>query len=330
MGRTRSITDRLFAYTPPPVFPFYYNRLSTWANNRILARYLKVALGRLVWSPDVFWTYWPNSASIAGALGETASVYHCIDNFSETRYPLSSSTTVRAMEDALWRKVDLVLARTPRLVEGRESLNLNTHVLSGGVDTDHFNPATTSEPPPHLTKIPSPRVGFLGTIDDRLDYELLLSVVQALPDMNFVFVGPTRRHLADTGPLRALPNVHFFPACTPTEAPTAMSAFDVCTIPYRINAYTEGVSPIKLYEYLAMEKPVVATQLPYILREKDCISIAEDSDSFVRQLKAAAANPGASEIKRTRRERAHAHSWKTHADTIERLLFATFEEKRRA
>ena len=328
MGHKRAITESLLIYTPPPVIPFYYNQFSTWANNHILVRYLETTLENLRWSVDVFWTYWPNSASMIGFLGEQLTVYHCIDNFPQARYTFSSRATIRGMEDTLWRTVDLVLVRTPGLIKGRESLNQNTHLLPGGVDTDRFNPATVPKPPPYLTSISSPRIGFLGTIDDRLDFDLLLSVVRELPEMNFVFVGPLRRHLADVGRMRAQSNVHFVSPCTPDEAPSVMSAFDVGLIPYRINAYTEGVSPIKLYEYLAMEKPVVATPLPYVLRERDCVSIAEDSGSFVRLLKAAIANPGDPKLRRTRRERAKAHSWELHADTIERLLSTTLDKKR--
>jgi glycosyltransferase involved in cell wall biosynthesis len=94
----------------------------------------------------------------------------------------------------------------------------------------------------------------------------------------------------------------------------------VCLIPYRITDYTRGLSPIKLYEYLALGKPVVATDLPYLQREAAHIHIARTAQDFLTAIREALARPPTTEDRSRWRAAAEAHSWKDQVDQIEYLL----------
>lgn len=321
LGRVREVTTRLLAYTPPPVLPVYYNRVANAANQRLLLRYLRGSLARLGWQVDVLWTYWPNTAYLIGRLGEKVSVYHCIDDFAAVGYPMTSRRAIVRMEAQQCRKVDLIVTRTAALTTAKRRLNPNTHFSPGGVDTDHFDPSQVTPPPPEVADLPRPRVGFLGTIDDRVDVSLLAQCAVALPAATIVLVGPVRRHRVDVRPLRGLRNVRFLPPCPHSQVPAIVGAFDVCLIPYRVNEYTRGLSPVKLYEYLAMGKPVVATNLPYLRREAAHIRIGETPQEFLAEVRAAIeCSPGTQEREKWRAV-AQAHSWERQVLKIMRLLY---------
>jgi glycosyltransferase involved in cell wall biosynthesis len=49
--------------------------------------------------------------------------------------------------------------------------------------------------------------------------------------------------------------------------PDLLSAADVCLLPFQTVAATEHIVPIKIYEYMAGGKPVVATPLPGVMRD---------------------------------------------------------------
>lgn len=317
--------DRLLIYTPRPVLPIYYHPWTNAINQRLLGRDLRRALARLGRQPDILWSYWANSAPLVGRLGERAAVYHCIDDFTAVDYPLTPHGSIASMEAELCRRVDLVLARTAELAEDKRRHNLNTVYLPGGVDLTLFDPTHSRLEPGPPDEIPHPRAGFLGTLDDRVDVTLLAAAGQALPHVQFVLVGPVKRHLIDLAPLQALPNVHFVPACDHTAVPSYMAAFDVCLIPYRVNRYTQGLSPLKLYEYLALEKPVVATNLPYLSREAHLIRIAATPEGFIAAIQAALAHPGTAPERQARRAAATAASWDAQVDTIEAELAKVLE-----
>lgn len=327
MGKLRPIHDNLFAYTPHPVLPIYYHPLTNAVNQRLLARDVRGALRRLGWSPDVLWSYWPNSAYLVGKLGERAAVYHCIDEFSTRSYPLVREGVIAAMEAELCRKVDVVFARTEALAEAKRRFNPHTQFLPGGVDLSLFDTARPMPDAPSIAALPRPRVGFLGTIDDRLDVELLAATFRQLPDVHLVMAGPVKQHLVDLSALAALPNVHFLPAYAHADAPAMIAALDVCLIPYRLNSYTEGLSPLKLYEYLAMGKPVVSTPLPYVQREAAHVSIATDAAQFAAAIQGYLTSPPTATARAAWQQAAAAVSWASQVDHIEATLAPLLEEK---
>jgi len=325
LGRTRRVPDGPLVYTPLPILPVYYNPLVNALNQRLLLCYLRRILARLGWRPDVLWTYWPHTAYLVGRLGERTAVYHCIDDFAAVGYPLTTRRAIARMEAGQCRRVDLIFARTERLAAARGALNPNTHLLTGGVDTAHFDPAHVSTPPASLAALPHPRVGLVGTLDDRVDVALLAYCAANLPQATFPLVGPVRHHRVDVRPLTRLPNVHLLPPHPHAEVPAIVAALDVCLIPYHVNPYTEGLSPIKLYEYLAMGKPVVATDLPYLRREAAHIRIARSADRFLDAVQESLARPPTPEEQARRRAAAEAQSWERQVDKIEHHLSLLLE-----
>ena len=327
MGRVRRVAEGLVAYTPPPILPVYYHPLVNPINQRLLHAYLRRATRHLDWRPDVLWTYWPHTAYLVGRLGARAAVYHCIDDFSAVSYPLTPRGAIGRMEAEQCRRVDLVFARTRKLADAKRRHNVATYLLPGGIDVVHFDPARAGDPRPDVRALPAPRVGMVGTFDDRVDVGLVARCAEEIGEASFVFVGPIKHHRVGVRRLNALDNVSLLPACNHLEVPGIVAALDVCLIPYRVNAYTEGLSPIKLYECLAMGKPVVATDLPYVRREAANVRLASSADEFISAIREALAHPASAEERRRWRAAAGEHSWVRQVDEIERYLTPALEAR---
>ncbi len=313
----------LQVYAPPPVLPIFYHPWTNLFSQRILKLAIRRALGRLGWQADIFWTYWANSSYLVGAFGEKIALYHCIDNFRASGYPLVSQEQISVMEETLCRKVDLVLTRTPGLAETLRPASRQLEVISGGVDLDQFNPFRPDRrlsSPPELDALPKPMIGLVGSLDDRLDVSLLEQVARRLPQVTLVLAGFLRSHLVDLSALIALPNVYLLPAMPHHRVPSFVAQFDVCLIPYLVNDYTREVSPLKLYEFLAMGKPVVATPLPYVCREKDHIFLARSAEEFVLGVEKALKEDTSPEVQAARRQAAEPYSWDKQVRMIEDIV----------
>ena len=63
--------------------------------------------------------------------------------------------------------------------------------------------------------------------------------------------------------------------------PHYVKVFDVCIVPYKLNEQTQNLSPLKLYDFMAMGKGIVTTDFPIAREFKDVLHIAESKETFV-------------------------------------------------
>lgn len=63
-----------------------------------------------------------------------------------------------------------------------------------------------------------------------------------------------------------------------------VAAADICLLPAYRNEIMMNIVPIKMYEYMAMGKPVIATKLPGIIQEFGCengISYVDSAEDVI-------------------------------------------------
>jgi glycosyltransferase involved in cell wall biosynthesis len=237
------------------------------------------------------------------------SVYHIDDDyaFDEARVGLT------ALEAATIRRVDQVIIHSPRLMELKGSLNPHTTHVPNGVD---FAACSTPTPEPaDLAAIPHPRIGYAGWIKPQLDWALLDATAARCPEMSFVFVGQTMplERLTPDPAYRALvgrPNVFLLGMKTSDELAGYHQHFDVCTMPYRIDPYTDCIYPLKLHEYLASGRPVVGTPIRSLKSFRGAVTLADGPDQWREALLGAIAPEANFEPLRLARQRiAREHEW---------------------
>ncbi len=78
------------------------------------------------------------------------------------------------------------------------------------------------------------------------------------------------------------PNVHRIGEVPYERLPEHLAAFDVCTIPFQRTPLTEATNPVKLYEYFATGKPVVARRLPEIEPFADVVELYDSAGAIRR------------------------------------------------
>ena len=163
------------------------------------------------------------------------------------------------LEPELAASADLVLANSTRFAAELQAYNPHTYPIETGVNLTLYNPAKEYGTPDDVQNIPHPIIGYMGTINStRLDGELLYQIISQRPDYSFVFTGPEddgfRQHR-----IHSLKNAYFTGQKKVDELPAYITAYDVCINPQMVNDITNGNYPLKIDEYLAMGKPIVAT-----------------------------------------------------------------------
>jgi glycosyltransferase involved in cell wall biosynthesis len=284
--RPRRIGDRLWYVTVPQI-PFrrlpFVRRVNVALGKLLVRR----ALQRLGFMRTVSWFAVPHPGLLANAFDEAAVVYYCIDDYAAL--PDVDAPAVAELDAHLTRRADLVFVASTRMLEAKRRFKPSTVLAPHGVDAALFR--TTLDPQlsiaPAARNLRRPVVGFYGLIEEWIDLDLIADLAERRPGWTFLLIG---RLAVDAGRLKHLPNVVFAGPQPYRSLPNWAKAFDVAIIPYRLTRQVVNSAPLKLREYLATGKPVVAVPAPEIECFAGLVRIARGPDQFIRHIEDALVN----------------------------------------
>ncbi len=230
------------------------------------------------------WYYTPMALGFTRHLKPAVTVYDCMDELSGF---LHAPRELEEREQELFAFADVVFTGGISLYEAKQKQHANVHAFPSAIDAVHFAKAKDGKlaEPSDQAHIPSPRVGFYGVIDERLDIRLLEEVARLRPSIHFVIIGPIAKIAAETLPRAA--NLHYLGGKSYEELPAYLAGWNAAILPFARNAATEFISPTKTPEYLAAGKPVVSTAICDVVRgygEAGIVSIANTSAEFANAL----------------------------------------------
>ncbi len=224
-----------------------------------------------------------------------ALVYDVLDDISEMR-ALNVFCYDDVAENYLAENSDLIITLSPRLLE-KFQVHKNVVLIRDGVDLAPFRAENLrgrrfGESHETLEGLGRGEItlGFWGTMwDYNLDVPLLQTLTRARPNWQWHFIGaydldPARPSIAKT--LKAS-NVHFHPSVTRETLAQYAKNFDVCILPTPVTPFNLARDPLKVYEYLACYKPVVATNLEQ-LTEMPHVFLSHDANEFLENVERAA------------------------------------------
>ncbi|WP_438434512.1 glycosyltransferase [Gorillibacterium sp. sgz500922] len=269
----------------------------------------------------LYWASWARKLPHAAALGASAVIYDCVDDFpdweEEERIYAASADVVFCTADPLLKKMRSLLPGKPvflapngcddrHFAGGRSRSRPDGAVLPGSLDGD--------EAMLRLARHPGPVIGYIGALAPWVDEAWIRTAAQALPHALFYIAGPPLRE--ETGPLGA--NVVMLGHRPYPELPALLQLTTACMIPFRINRITESTNPVKVYEYLAAGKPVVSSPLPEVMPMRPHVFIAASAEEFAARLAEACRKPSDQEAERM--AYARKFSWNERYRSIAREL----------
>ncbi len=189
-------------------------------------------------------------------------------------------------------------------------------VVPNGIEPSEW---AAPQAPAWLERGEGPLMVYAGTLDGRLDIEALLGIAARFPEGRILLIGPAvdRHHL---NPLAAASNIEIRPAVPRAEVAGLIHAADLGLVPHVRSPLTEGMSPLKLYEYLAGGLPVAATDLPPMRGIDPRVVLASGASDTVAAVERALALGRAPE--RARRAFVAANSWRARQDALLDLALA--------
>jgi hypothetical protein len=226
--------------------------------------------------PYVLWFYTPMAYPLALGLSPCGMVYDCMDELSAFDF---APRALVERERALLEEADLVFTGGHSLYEAKRQHHADVHCFPSSVDHAHFGRVGLEDHPDQCA-LQQPRLGYYGVIDERLDLALIGELADARPAWQIVMVGPVVK--IDPQSLPRRPNLHWMGQRRYDELPAFLAGWEVCLMPFALNASTRFISPTKTLEYLAAGKPVVSTPIPDVAHQHpELLAIAASPAAFV-------------------------------------------------
>lgn len=161
-------------------------------------------------------------------------------------------------------------------------------------------------------------IGYYGAIAEWFDPEIIREVARVNPDTLILLIGSdtvnAREGLAD------LANVSFRGEVPYGDLPYYLYGFDVCALPFKVIPLTLATNPVKVYEYLAAGRPVVATELPELSQFGPHVVQASNPLAFAHAVRDVLRTPLTVEATESRRAFAREQTWEHRANAFEKAI----------
>ena len=309
-GTLEARSERLFLLKPPRGLPKWESSAHQPLDARLVRACGAWALQRLGFSDSILWVYAPAYFHSIDIIPHKQLVFDLVDDvagYGGEDYPHRgyAEDCVRG----LVHRSDLFVVTALTLLERYGFLARHATHVANGFDATLL--ASARGLPPAMAGMSRPVLGFVGTLFAHLDFDILEEVARVHCDKSLVLVGPlesTARHALER--LMRLPNVHYFGNQPRESIAGFISAFDVCLNPFVASRVTESVNPLKVYEYLALGRPVVSTRMRALELESvaGVIHFADDARQFCAQIDRCLSSQ-VRETSRLRRRAVTAYSW---------------------
>lgn len=224
---------------------------------------------------DIVWSGNPMQYKKIDQYGGKFIVYDCCDDF----YDFWGKR-----EDIMTRKADIIMVTAQNIWDRKvkEKGEDKVFLIQNGVDPSVFKLKDTENKPEDLDTS-KPIIGYTGALADWVDWDLVERVADEMQDWNVVLIGPELCLIQSK--LKKKQNIKWLGMKPYPQLPSYTHYFDVCMIPFKLNKITQATNPVKVYEYLSLGKPIVATKMKELHAFKDVMSLSESNDFIFSILK---------------------------------------------
>jgi len=293
--KIEEIDKDLFIIKPPQYLPFHTRPLVDKLNYFYIFSRISFVLKKLKFENFILLLYKAEHVNILKYFNYRSLVFDITDDLPALEaHNKRKYEYIKKCTESLAQKSNIVLVTSHKLLERYKQYAKNIHLIPNGYDSNLFSRINhISYIPSEMKNILNPIIGFVGTLFSYLDYDLLKYIIEKNKDKTFVFVGPCCENVKKIWEeIIQYKNVIWLGKKKKTLIPAIISRFDVCINPFKMNDVSKSVSPLKVYEYLALKKPIVSVEMESLGKEKvgKLIYFARDYKEFNEKINLALKN----------------------------------------
>lgn len=170
---------------------------------------------------------------------------------------------------------------------GREPILVKNGVFKPEFDINKVKPSFSDE----LSRLKRKYrncVGYIGKLGLRIDANIVEQIADGCSETLFVFVGPflkgqVSQKLQEL--INTKKNIVHFDAIPSSYVYPTIEEFDICMLPHSVGKAENGGDPLKLYQYMITNKPIITTNILGVQEFADVIKISDNSDEWIDFIK---------------------------------------------
>lgn len=238
-----------------PAFGYRFpliNKVNRWIVRR------KIAWEIDRFRPDVIWLTHPSQFNDVPETYRGRVVYDCMDDYDVLGAEQSVCQSAYICENALCSRADLIFVSSSMLQKkicGRNPGKVDrVHLIRNGCNGKLYPRVTGT----HDGKI---YAGYVGTIAEWFDFDLILESLERIPKLEYFLIGPV---MINDPP--AHERIHYLGTVAHNDLFDRIKEMDCMVMPFRIVDVVLSVDPVKLYEYISWQKNIITVDYPEIER----------------------------------------------------------------
>lgn len=295
-------------------FPYQYESvLSRWLT-RIS---YKKSIGNIN-DYDCVWISGPELIDVIPKSYTGKVIYDCLDNQEGFTRKEARKRRIRQAETACIERADVVLATSLELCRRMKALGYEKEVF---LIRNAFNGSTQGDIKEAVIK-DRYEIGFIGYVGNWVDVALLERSTLKYPSIFYRMVGPYPDTVKTTGNEQ----MKYWGSREHTELYSCIKDCDCLILPFVINELTKAVDPVKMYEYIAFGKCIIASYYEEMERFEKFVYFYRDEKEYIQLLeKLSKEGFPAKYTRQEQLEFLQENTWKKRCEAVEKILSA-FDE----
>jgi glycosyltransferase involved in cell wall biosynthesis len=297
-------------YQPLYIFPFRRIRAVERLNQ--IVSFLLFRLFVVRFQKSILWIFDPYFYYVI-LMARCTTLYDCVD------YAWSKNQTefedIQRIEKTMIRKVGYFFVNSYILYAIHKSTRKPDRIVPQGFRLQDFKTYSGKSCKQFIHKSV---IGYVGAINHRIDFRLLLALSRRNPGYQFVLWGciqdldnsdlQTTKAWVDI--LRKETNISIGHSIYRTDIPGIIRQFDIAIIPYVIGYKSVKYSyPMKLFEYFYVGKPVISTPIEELKRFPKYVKIGSTVESWEKNITSLLSRPWPKLYQKGQRKLAIENSW---------------------
>lgn len=211
-------------------------------------------------------------------------IYDCMDDYLEFAEHQRDLCKHKQLEKQLVCNSKLIFTSSGTLKERIQSRYSNTanneiYVVNNAISQkwldkrdDYFNIRST------INENNNYVIGYVGTISDWFDFDLLEYILSRNEKVEFKLIGPiTVKKIIH-------PRITYVGAVSHDSLLSYIKDVDAFIMPFVVNRLIEAVDPVKIYEYILFNKPVFCIRYPEVKKFEEYVYLYGDKDEALEKI----------------------------------------------